>query len=241
MAVDQLNFLMYEPDTPAQQTLRRVLMGFSVRQDVDIRMDWVSKPTQLTHIPKLAADAHVALINADDLPFSLQAGQQILKANPQCAIVYYGRRTEDLATYFPSRPVRYLSHPDQEAGWEATLQALHEDLRTSTSHFCWTSKFCRYYIPCCQIIALRSGGGNLEVHTAGGAVHTMNAKLDEAQSRLPEKDFLRVHKSTLVNIHQIQAMDRSDKSLLLRDGSKAYISKVHYKEVAQVLETMMAQ
>lgn len=241
MAVDQLNVLIYEPDTTAQQELRRILMGFSVRGDVDLRMDRVSKPAQLVHIPQLAVDAHIALLNADDLPHSLQAGRQILSVNPQCAIIYYGSRTQDLADYFPSRPVRYLDPPTRVAVWEQALREIHEGIRSSEEHFCWTSKFCRYYIPCCQIIALRSGGGNLEVHTVGGTVYTMNAKLDEAQKRLPEKDFLRVHKSTLVNIHQIQAMDRSDKSLLLRDGSRAYISKVHYKEVTQALEAMMAQ
>ena len=31
-------------------------------------------------------------------------------------------------------------------------------------------------------------------------------------------------------------MDRSDKCLILSDGSRAYISKVHYKEVAQFVE-----
>lgn len=45
-----------------------------------------------------------------------------------------------------------------------------------------------------------------------------------------------MYKSALVNIHRIEAMDRSDKSLLLSDGSRAYISKVHYKEVTEVLE-----
>lgn len=56
------------------------------------------------------------------------------------------------------------------------------------------------------------------------------------ESELPEQDFLRVHKSALVNIHRIEAMDRSDKSLLPSDGSRAYISKVHYKEVTEALE-----
>lgn len=236
MAVDQLNFLIYEPNPAAQQVLRRVLMQFAMAQDVDIQMDWIREPARLVHLPKLAPEAHFALLDADDLPYSLKAGQSILEANPQCAIVYYGSRTADLSEYFPSRPVRYLDRPEQEELWQQTLTCLHDRLRQDRAYFSWTSKFCRYYIPCSQIVAIRSGGGNLDVHTASGKVHTFSAKLDEAQIRLPEQDFLRVHKSALVNIHRIEAMDRSDKSLLLSDGSRAYISKVHYKEVTEALE-----
>lgn len=234
--VDQLNFLIYEPNPLPQQELRQRLMHFSMKQDVDLQMDWLTKPAHQVHIPKLAGQAHFAMVNADDMPHSLQIGQKLLQANPQCALIYYGKRTADLASYFPSRPVRYLDMGSPLL--EPTLEKLFEDLRLDGSHFSWTSKFCRYYIPCSQIIAFRSGGGNLDIHMADGKVHTITAKLDEAQKRLPQEDFLRIHKSALVNIHRIEAMDRSDKSLLLSDGSKAYISKAYYKEVAERVEGM---
>lgn len=234
--VDQLNFLIYEPNPLPQQELRQRLMHFSMKQDVDLQMDWLTKPTQQVHIPQLAGQAHFALVNADDMPYSLQIGQKILQTNSQCALIYYGKRTADLASYFPSRPVRYLDY--NSPLWEPTLKELRDSLRMDGAHFSWTSKFCRYYIPCNQIVVLRSGGGSLDIHMADGKVHTITAKLDEAQNRLPQEDFLRVHKSALVNLHCIEAMDRSDKSLLLSDGSKAYISKAYYKEVAEQMEQL---
>ena len=238
MATDQLNLLFFEPDTAVQQMLRRFVMGYSIRSDVDARMDWLTKPEQLSVLDQLAVDAHIALINADIMPHSITAGKIILQANPQCLLVYYGRRSRDLADYFPARPVAYLDWTDEEDAWEQLLQQLHRQIRSDESFFSWTSKFCRYYIPCSQIITLRSNRGSLEVHTASG-LHIMIGKLDEAEKRLPSKDFLRVHKSTLVNVHKIQMMDRSDRCLLLQDGSRAYISKVHYKTVSDFVESMM--
>lgn len=235
MAVDHLNFFIYEPDTAVQQKLRRFVTGYSIREDVDVRMDWVVKPEQLQYIPQLVHDVHIALLDGDAMPHSLQAGRQILEANSQCLILFYGKRTCDLAAYFPARPIAYLDEADDEAKWEAALRMLHQRICQDRQFFCWTSKFSRYFIPCSQILTLRSNRGNLEVHTQGG-VHTMMGKLDEAEKRLPENAFLRVHKSTLVNISKIQVMDRSDKCLILSDGSRAYISKVHYKEVAQFVE-----
>lgn len=237
MATDQLNLLFFEPDTAVQQMLRRFVMGYSIRADVDARMDWLTNSEQLSVLDQLAADAHIALINADVMPHSITAGKIILQANPQCLLVYYGRRSRDLADYFPARPVAYLDWTNGEDVWEQLFRQLHQQIRSDESFFSWTSKFCRYFIPCSQIITLRSNRGSLEVHTAG-AQHTMTGKLDEAEKRLPPQDFLRVHKSTLVNVHKIQMMDRSDRCLVLQDGSRAYISKVHYKAVSDYIENM---
>lgn len=239
MTTDQLNFLFFEPDTAVQQQLRRFVTGYSIRQDVDIRMDWVTKPEQLPFLSQLARDTHIALINADIFPLSITAGQTILRANGQCLVVFYGRRTQDLAGYFPARPVAYLDSPEDPERWEELLHRLHSQIRKDSGFFCWTSKFCRYYIPCSQIVTVRSNRGNLEVHTVQGSVHTMPGKLDEAEKRLPRQDFLRVHKSTLVNIHRIRVLDRSDRCLILDDDSRAYISKVHYKDVSDFVESMM--
>ena len=238
MATDQLNFLFFEPDTAVQQMLRRLVMGFSIRSDVDARMDWVTKPEQLPYVSRLAADTHIALLNADDAA-SVAAGQLILQANPQTQVVYYGKRCRDLAIYFPARPVAYLDWTEEEGEWEKLLTLLHGQIRSENGYFSWTSKFCRYYVPCSQIVTLRSNRGNLEIHTVGGTVHTMTGKLDEAEKRLPDRDFLRVHKSILVNVRKIQAMDRSDRCLLMQDGSRAYISKVHYKAVSEFVENLM--
>lgn len=239
MATDQLNFFIFETDTAVQQKLRRFVTGYSVRADVDVRMDWAVKPEQLQFVSELACDTHIALLNADLMPYSLKAGSEILRANSQCLILFYGRRSYDLVTYFSARPVAYLDSLEDPRAWEDALTRLHKQIREDSRFFRWTSKFCRYYIPCSQIITLRSNRGSLEVHTQGGGVHTMTGKLDEAEKRLPENAFLRVHKSTLVNISKIQVMDRSDKCLILSDGSRAYISKVHYKDVSQFVETMM--
>lgn len=238
MATDHLNFVFFEPDTAVQQMLRRFVMGFSIRADVDARMDWVTKPEQIPYLEQLVADVHIALLNADAAPYCIAAGRTILKANPQCLVVFYGKRSRDLASYFPARPIAYMDWSEQEADWDALFTTLHRQIGADTSYFSWTSKFCRYHIPCSQIITLRSNRGSLEIHTSGG-VHTMTGKLDEAEKRLPPQDFLRVHKSTLVNVHKIQMMDRSDRCLLLQDGSRAYISKVHYKDVSEFVESVM--
>lgn len=239
MATDQLNFFIFETDTAVQQKLRRFVTGYSVRADVDVRMDWAVKPEQLQFVSQLVGDAHIALLNADIVPYCIAAGEAILRTNPQCLILFYGRRSFDLAAYFSARPVAYLDDPEKLEAWEQALQKLHKQIREDSRFFSWTSKFCRYYIPCTQIITIRSNRGSLEVHTEGGGLHTMTGKLDEVEKRLPENTFLRVHKSTLVNISKIQVMDRSDKCLILSDGSRAYISKVHYKDVSQFVETMM--
>ena len=167
MATDQLNFFIFETDTAVQQKLRRFVTGYSVRADVDVRMDWAVKPEQLQFVTQLVGDAHIALLNADIVPHCIAAGEAILRANPQCLILFYGGRSCDLAAYFSARPVAYLDDPEKPEVWERALQKLHKQIREDSRFFSWTSKFCRYYIPCTQIITIRSNRGSLEIHTQG--------------------------------------------------------------------------
>ncbi len=237
MAADQLNFLIFEPDMAAQQLLRRLVTGFSIRSDVDLRMDWVSRREQLPFAVQVCLDTHIALLNADHPDCSLSLGRQILEANPQCLLVYYGNRTRDLAQYFPARPIAYLEADASPSQWEMLFLQLHRRVREGHTYFHWSGKACHYHIPCRQILTLCSSGGSLQITMLGGSVYTVPGKLDEAQKRLPAADFLRIHKSTLVNAHRIHALDRTNRCLLLSDGSAAYISKAHYQQVLQFMES----
>lgn len=239
MATDQLNFFIFEQNTAVQQKLRRFVTLYSVRADVDIRMDWAEKPKQLPYISRLVSDVHIALVSADAFPVSVAVGKAILDANPQCLVVFYGTRQQDLARYFPARPIAYLDQPEDPDVWVQTLSTLHCQIREDSQFFSWTSKFCRYYLPCGKIVSMHSSQGSLDIHMDGGSVYTITGRLDEAENRLPRQQFLRIHKSCIVNIRYIQAMDRSDKCLLLQNGTRAYISKVHYKDVTQFVEKMM--
>lgn len=236
MATDILSFLIFETSEQNRELLRRILTGFAIRTDVDVRMDWLTCREQLDYLPGLAGEANIALINADLGGDSLEAGRILLESNEGCLLVYYGARARDLKDYFPARPVAYMDYPAHLADWEALLRRLHERLCRNGSIFRWTSKNSRYFIPMGRILFIQSSAGALELHTADGAVYRMPGKLDEAEKRLPARDFLRIHKSTLVNRSQIRIMDRSEKSLLMADGSLVYISKAYYKAVSARLE-----
>lgn len=234
MTTDQLNVMIYEPDAAAQDKLRRYAITYGIRADTDVQLNWLRTPEEVPYAAQLAADMHIALLNADAVPCCYQIGEQILQANVQCCVVYYGARTQDLATYFPARPV-YYQDDDSEEAWMEMLGRFHQRIRSDSNYFSWTSKFNRYYIPCSQIISLHSSKTNVEIRTVNAGCFTMVCKLDEAEAHLPQQSFLRIHKSTLVNVHKILALDRSERCLLMQDGSRAYISKVHYKAVSEYM------
>lgn len=58
--------------------------------------------------------------------------------------------------------------------------------------------------------------------------------LDNMESYLPGRDFLRIHKSFLVNIHYVTAIQRHNVTLL--NGEKVSISKSRYMEVKKYIE-----
>lgn len=83
-------------------------------------------------------------------------------------------------------------------------------------------------IPCQTIIALESAGHMVSIFTLNGALEREYAgKLDDAEQALPA-EFIRVHKSYLVNMQYIDQMETN--SILLYQGIQVPISRKQMAE-----------
>ncbi len=70
--------------------------------------------------------------------------------------------------------------------------------------------------------------GNYVCLHVGGATHILRETITALESRLGQRQFLRVHRSTLVNVDRIKTLRPSlygDYAILLRDGTKLTLSR----------------
>ena len=82
--------------------------------------------------------------------------------------------------------------------------------------------------------------GNYVCLHVGGNTHILRETITALESRLGPRQFLRVHRSTLVNVDRIKTLRPSlygDYSILLRDGTKLTLSRGFRENVLRRLGT----
>ena len=80
----------------------------------------------------------------------------------------------------------------------------------------------------------------VRIHT-GKAVHAHRSTLTHLEERLPASKFLRVHRSTLVNvdrIREIQPWFQGDWVLILNDGTRLHSGKSYRSKVREYIERL---
>jgi two-component system LytT family response regulator len=80
----------------------------------------------------------------------------------------------------------------------------------------------------------------VRIHT-GKAIHAHRSTLTHLESRLPASKFLRIHRSTLVNvdrIREIQPWFQGDWVLILHDGTRLHSGKSYRAKVREYIERL---
>ncbi len=85
---------------------------------------------------------------------------------------------------------------------------------------------------------LEADGYCTKLHT-GNKVHLLRGHLGSLESRLDPNRFLRIHRSTIVNLSRVQALKdwfHGDCLVVLRDGTELRVSRTHRKRLESLLE-----
>lgn len=88
-----------------------------------------------------------------------------------------------------------------------------------------------------EICWIEAEGNYVHLHV-GKESHLLRATLGMLEGRLNPKDFLRIHRSTIVNIHQIHEIKpwlHGSCWITLNDGTKLMLSGTYRKKLNQIL------
>ena len=86
-----------------------------------------------------------------------------------------------------------------------------------------------------EIDWIASAGHYLELHT-GRETHLIREKLSQIETRLDPKDFMRIHRSTIVNLDRIKSlhpMFNGDQIVILKNGQELNLSRTYYDKLMQ--------
>lgn len=93
-------------------------------------------------------------------------------------------------------------------------------------------------VPLHEIIMLEAADDYVKIHTAKGCFLKKKTMLS-FEENLPQSQFVRVHRSYIINIAQITRIDPMEKdghAALLKDGPVVPVSKAGYQKLKQVLD-----
>src|SRR5215470_15096446 len=83
---------------------------------------------------------------------------------------------------------------------------------------------------------MAAAGNYVELH-AGGATHLLHDTLNGVAARLSERQFRRIHRSTVVNVDRIRSIElgaRGDGHVVLHDGTRLLFSRTHRHALGDV-------
>lgn len=94
-----------------------------------------------------------------------------------------------------------------------------------------------YFVPVEEILWIEAAGNYLDVHT-GEKTHCIRETMRNMESQLDPQSFLRIHRSTIVNVNQIKEMKpylQNDFVVILSNGDQLVMSRTYRMNMEKLL------
>jgi len=244
----RLRVLIVDDEPPARARLRSLLKS---AKDIDVVGEAADAGEALQAIRELAPD--VVLL---DVQMPGQDGFDVLRAltdeedaSPmRCpAIIFVTAHDQYAVQAFETHAVDYLLKPmDQSRLLRALDRArrrlesdtFRETLRTLARESAQEKPLERIlikgggrvqFVSVATIDFLRADGSYVRVHV-GETTHLLRDSLSNLEQRLPQRDFARIHRSAIVNLHRVREVipeSHGDFEVVLKDGQQLSGSRTY--------------
>lgn len=232
-----------------RELLKEWLISYTIRKNLEFDVLWFSVKGADIPWKKYARGISFAFISIDD-PAGIDKGRGLERHNPDCFVCYYrkdgdklapqhdiccakGETCRLLAPFWQSRLVRFLLWEDGESPLDAAMDEMLAELAWSGRAYGHESKRNIQYFPIRNILYFQSDLKYVNIRQLQGGDGRLYAKLSDIEHNLAGQGmswcFVRVHKSYIVNLYHIEAVDKQKHALRLSSGEELPISDAYYK------------
>ena len=95
-----------------------------------------------------------------------------------------------------------------------------------------------FFLKADEIDWIEAEGDYMKFHV-GGRAHLMRETMARLEARLDPKRFIRIHRSTIVNIDRLRKLSPSfagEYAVILHDGTKLKLSRGYHERIAALLK-----
>lgn len=178
---------------------------------------------------------YVDLLFLPATAFGINFGEELRKANRTTTIVFLSDNDKNIYRAFRSLPIAYLTDNTDKQELSETILRAAAWVISGKNVFCHESRTQILQLKYKDIDYFESEYRIVHIHRTDGTYETITAKLDEVEALLPSKNFCRCHKSYLVNLENIAAVNKSEKTVLFKSGAKVFSSKAQYPTLIAAL------
>jgi two-component system LytT family response regulator len=98
-----------------------------------------------------------------------------------------------------------------------------------------------YFLKAEEIDWIEAEGDYMKFHVAG-KTHLLRETMARLETRLDPKRFIRIHRSTIVNIDRVRKLSPSfvgEYAVILQDGTKLKLSRGYHDRLASLLKSAL--
>jgi two-component system LytT family response regulator len=98
-----------------------------------------------------------------------------------------------------------------------------------------------YFLKAEEIDWIEADGDYMKFH-AGGRSHLLRETMSRLEARLDPKRFIRIHRSTIVNIDRVKKLSpdfAGEYAVILQDGTKLRLSRGYHERLQQLLQDVL--
>jgi len=160
----------------------------------------------------------------------LKSAEQVRKFDSECKIIFTTSSTEHALISFSVFPFNYLVKPITKKVFESVfnraLEKINNEIQKNLSIKIGSKIFS---LPYKDIMFIESNAKVVNVHMATSNPFSYISKLDDLESQINDKRFIRCHKSFLVNMDYISCVENYTFKLI--NNTQTPITQRHYVSI----------
>jgi two-component system LytT family response regulator len=165
---------------------------------------------------------------------------ELLPENERPLVVFTTAYAQHAVDAFGMKAVDYLLKPIEVARLRDAVERLREQHKLSSpqsaSLHVSTLNGSKVFQES-EIVCLKADGSYTEIHTSNSGMHVISKKLFEIEEKLSKQDFLRVHRSYIVNMQHVNEYVGGNKSeLILKTGGQVPVARTKKQNVISFLQ-----
>ncbi len=233
-----IKYLLYEPNREEADGIRSMMHDFFLAMRCDYNLYTYLKWTDV--IKELLEDScrfDVVLVNMCDIRVAKKISETLRLRNKRSALIYLSGNYNNLHYLLNNRPSAYFFYPLDRKKVEFVIYALYQEQNENRRYFLVKHRDVIERIAYDQIDFFESSNRKIMLYTKyTSRIYEFNAKLDDVKNSLNSNRFIRCHQSYLVNLENIQTINKTERCFIMFSGRRVDIAKRSLGEASIIFE-----